>query len=144
MSLRRSERRKMSSLEPLSGSEEPTLITSQATSIRKHKVQRALKDRAQTLLANAATSDQSSKPPTTSTKKRKLKDFQDEKPPKAPIATPQDLHPIQSRAGIRPKIKGKPNNGGTAKNSEEKRLRRHREKAPQSFLEKLHRAQTQR
>lgn len=144
MSIRRSERHKMSPLEVLSGSKEQTSTSTQATSTRKRKDQPAPKNGAEALLGMARTPDKPSKPFPLSTKKRKLEDFQDEKPSKTPAATPQRLSPTRSSATVKPKSKGKPKNDATEKSSEEKRQRRYRDKAPQLFLEKLHRAQTQR
>ena len=144
MSLRRSERGKTPSLEKLSGTRQSIFLTTPVTSTRKRKVQPALKDRAEALLANAAVPGQRLKPPASSSKKRKLEDVQHEKPSKVPATTQLDLSSRQSSSKIKQMSKSKANEDGRAKKNEEKRLRRYRDKAPQSFLEKLHRAQTQR
>ena len=144
MSLRRSERHKMSSLEVLSDAKEQTSTRTQATSTRKRRDQPAQRDRAEPLLGITRAPEKPSKLFPPSTRKRKLEDFQDEKPSKTLAATPQHLNPTRSSATVKPKSESKPKNDGTEKSSVEKRLRRYRDKAPQSFLEKLHRAQTQR
>ena len=144
MSLRRSEQHKISSFEVLSGSKEETLTTTKVTSTRKRKDKPALKDGAEALLGMARALEKPSKPFPPSAKKRMHEDFQDEKPSKTPAATPQHLNPTRSNATVKPRSKSKPKNDDTRTSSAEKRLRRYRDKAPQSFLEKLHRAQTQR
>jgi hypothetical protein len=142
MSLKRSERRKASSFEQLSDLKEPASSTTATTSTRKHKVQPALKDRAEAFLANAA--NLPTKLSATKSRKRKLGDLQDENPSKAPAPDPQDLRSAQSISRNKAKGKNKLKDDGTPKQNQEKRLRRYRGKAPQSFLEKLHRAQSQR
>jgi hypothetical protein len=142
MPLRRSERRKTSSLQQLSDLKEPASLTTPATSNRKRKVQLALKDRAEAFLAKVA--DPPANPSVANRKKRKLGDLQDENPSKAPARHPQDLHSVQSSTKTKPRGKPRAAYDGTPKQDQEKRLRRYRDKAPQSFLEKLHRARTQR
>jgi hypothetical protein len=142
MSLRRSERRKTSSLEQLSDMKEREALTNRTTSTRKQKVLLAPKDRAEAFLANAG--DAPTKPPATTSKKRKLEYLQDEEHSEEPALYPQGLRSAQSISKTQENGKTKAKDDGTPKEGQEKRLRRYRDKAPQSFIEKLHRAQTQR
>jgi hypothetical protein len=144
MSLRRSERSKNPSPKQLSASKEPTTLAPRATRTRKRKVHPALKDRTEALLGNTAISDQPTKISAAKSKKRKLEDLQDEKPSNSPNPTLQDLHPTQSSTKAKSKGKSEAKDDVSLKKGQEKRLRRYRDRAPQSFLEKLRRAQTQR
>jgi hypothetical protein len=144
MPVRRSERRKNPSLEQLSAPKQPTSLAPRATSTRKRKVHPAPKDRAEAFSSDAAIPDQPTKISAAKSKKRKLKDLQDEKPSNSPNPTLQDLKSTQSNTKTKSKGKSEAKDDVTPKKVQEKRLRRYRDKAPQSFLEKLHRAQTQR
>lgn len=144
MSVRRSERRKNPSLEQLSASKQPTSLAPRATSTRKRKVHPALKSQAEAFFGNTAISDQPTKISAAKSKKRKLEDLQDEKPSNSPNPTLQDLKSTQSITKTESKGKSRAKDDVTLKKVQEKRLRRYRDRAPQSFLEKLHRAQTQR
>jgi hypothetical protein len=142
MSLRRSERRKTSSLERRRDMKEREVLTKPTTSPLKQKVLPALKDRAEVYLANAR--EPPLKLPAMTSRKRKLVDLQDGEHSEAPALYRQDLRSAQSISKTRAQGKNKAKDEGTPKEVREKRLRRYRDKAPQSFLEKLHRAQTQR
>jgi hypothetical protein len=142
MTLRRSERRKTSSLEQLSDMKQREALTNPPTPTRKQKVRVALKDRAEAFLANAG--DSPTQLPATRSKKRKLGDLQDGEHSEASALYPQDLRSAQSISKTKAKDKNKVKDDGTSEEDQERRLRRYRDKAPQSFLEKLHRAQTQR
>jgi hypothetical protein len=144
MSLRRNERRKNPSLKQSSASKEPTTLVPQVTYTRKRKVHPALKDRSETFLGNTAISHQPTKISTAKSKKRKLEDLQDEKPSNSSNPTLQDLNSTQSSIKTKSKGKSEAKDDVNLKKGQEKRLRRYRARAPQSFLEKLHRAQTQR
>jgi hypothetical protein len=144
MSLRRSERRKNPSLKQSSASKEPTTLAPRATSTRKRKVHPALKDRTEAFSGDTAISDQPTKISAAKSKKRKLEDLQDERPSNSPNPTLQDLNSTQSSIKTKSKGKSEAKDDVNLKKGQEKRLRRYRDRAPQSFLEKLHRAQTQR
>ena len=144
MPVRRSERHKKSSLEQLSTPKQPTSLAPRATSTRKRKVHPAPKDRAEVFSSDAAIPDQPTKISAAKSKKRKLKDLQDERPSNSPNPTLQDLESTQSNTKTKSKGKSEAKDDVTPKKVQEKRLRRYRDKAPQSFLEKLQRAQTQR
>ena len=122
----------MSSLGQLGGAKQSTAQAPTTSTIRKRKVQPALKERAEAFLANAA-SDTTVQTNVTNSKKRKLQEYQDEKTSKPSAATSKSKSKSKSKAS-----------DSTPKKLEEKRLRRYREKAPKTFLEKLGRAQTQR
>ena len=144
MSLRRSERRKNPSPKQLSASKEPATLAPRATRTRKRKVHPALKDRTEAFLGNTAISDQPTKISAAKSKKRKLEDLQDEMPSNGLNPTPQDLNSTQSSTKTKSKDKSEAKDDVNPKKGQEKRLRRYRDRAPQSFLEKLRRAQTQR
>ena len=144
MSVRRSERHKNPSLEQSGASTQPTSLAPRATSTRKRKANPALKDRAETFFGNAAISDQPTKISAAKGKKRKLEDLQDEKPMTSPNPTLRDLSSTQSSTKTKSKGKSQAKDDVTLKKGQELRLRRYRDRAPQSFLEKLRRAQTQR
>jgi hypothetical protein len=128
----------------LSPSKQPTSLAPRVTGTRKRKVHPALKDRAEAFSGNAATSDQPTQIAAAKRKKRKLEDLQDEKPLNSSNPTLRDLNSTQSSTKTKSKGKSEAKDDATAEKGQEKRLRRYRDKAPQSFLEKLHRAQTQR
>ncbi len=133
-------RGKVSSLGQLSGAKQPTPRVCTTSTTRKRKVQPALKERAEAFLANAV-SDTTFK--TNQPKKRKLKECQDERPPKPQATLPKD----QTASVSTPKSRSKTEriaSDNSPKKDDEKRLRRYREKAPKTFLEKLGRAQNQR
>lgn len=142
MSTRSNGRRKESLLAQLSGPKGSTSEALPASTTRKRKVQPALKGKVEAFLATAA-SDFSTKASSSSSKKRKLEDEEDEKPPKAKALEWRDSGPSvpSPKSSSRAKSKASPI---TPEKDAEKRLRRHREKAPKTFLEKLGRAQTQR
>jgi hypothetical protein len=121
----------------------PDSSTRQERSTRKHRVQAAPKKR------GAAFSTKAAGPATrlsaiTKGKKRKLGGLPDEKPSKAPAPNAQDRRSGQTTSKTALNGRNKAKDDGETGQDQEKRLRRYRDKPPQSFLEKLHRAQTQR
>lgn len=143
MTQRRSARRKVLSVEETSKLKKPDSFPTQVTSTRTPKVQPVLKNQTETFLPSAAAP--AIRLSTTKGKKRKLGDLQDERLSKAPAPDLQDQRSGQriskTKLGGRNKAK---DDDRTREQDQEKRLRRYRGKPPQSFLAKLHRAQTQR
>jgi hypothetical protein len=139
----RSARRKTFSLEEMSELNKPDPFTRQESSTRKRKVQPAPKKRGAAFSANAAgpTTRLSA---ITKGKKRKLGGVPDEKASKAPAPDPQDRRSGQTTSKTKLNGRNKAKDDRETRQGQEKRLRRYRDKPPQSFLEKLHRAQTQR
>lgn len=142
MTQTRSARHKTFSLEEASNLKPPDFFIPSETLTRKHKVQPALKNRKEAFFASVA--GPTTRLPTTRGKKRKLGDLQDEKLSNAPPPDPPDRRSGQTVSKTKLKGKSRAKDGKTTKQDQEKRLRRYRDKPPQSFLEKLHRAQTQR
>jgi hypothetical protein len=144
MTQTRSARRKTFSLGEMSELNKPDSFTRQESSTRKHKVQPAPKKRGAALSANAAGPATRLSAIITKGKKRKLGDLPDEKPSKAPAPDPQDRRSGRTTSKTKLSGRSKAKDERETRQGQEKRLRRYRDKPPQSFLEKLHRAQTQR
>ncbi len=112
---------------------------------RSRKVQPGLKQKAEQLLVMAAVSKEFSFPPTEASRprKRKLQDVVAAERPsisdrrEAEESIPKRLLSSQESSKKSPKPK-------SPKELDEKRMKRYRKQAPQSYLQKLLRAQTQR
>ena len=143
MTQTRSARRKTFALGEMSELNKSVSLTRQGGSTRKLKVRAAPKKRGAAFSANTA------RPATrlsaiTKGKKRKLGGLPDEKRSKAPALNAQDRRSGQTTSKTTLNGRNKAKDDGDTGQGQEKRLRRYRDKPPQSFLEKLHRAQTQR
>jgi hypothetical protein len=144
MSVGRSERHEKPSLQQLSASTHPTSLAPRVTSTRKRKANPVLKDQAEASFGNATISDQPTQISAAKGKKRKLKNLPDEKPTTSPNSSLRNLNSTQPNTKTKSKGKSQAKDDTTLQKGQEKRLRRYRDRAPRSFLEKLHRAQTQR
>lgn len=143
MPLRRSRRCEAASLPNSSDSRGAAASsTKRATSTQRHHVRVVPKDGAEMRLTNTADSVTTLSSPTS--KKRKLADFQDSKLRGAPNRDRQDPGSAPSIAKTKAHARREGQRDDLAIEAHEKRLRRYRDKPPQAFLEKLHRAQTQR
>jgi hypothetical protein len=111
---------------------------------RSRKVQPALKERAEQLLSKAAVNSTylDGRTSVGRPRKRKLADLaSDEKHG----GTGEDETKVSRKPASTPETTKKLSlNSKSPKEVEEKRIKRYRKQAPQSYLQKLHRAQTQR
>jgi hypothetical protein len=142
MTQTRSARHKTFSLEDASNLTQPDSFIPTATLTRQHKVQPAPKNRKEALFARVA--GPTTRLPTTRGQKRKRGDLHDKKLSNGPPPDRPDRRSGQTVSKTKLKGKSRAQDDQTTKQDQEKRRRRYRDKPPQSFLEKLHRAQTQR